>query len=116
MGVARRAVLLAVVLACCLWLVGCYVAPGYVGFAPPGVVVGPTVMAPGPPPAPPGEAITVAPGPGFVWIGGYWDWGPSGWLWVHGRWGHGPWHGAVWVGPRWEHHGHGWVMRHGHWR
>jgi len=117
MGGVRRALGLALVAICCAWLAGCYVGPGYVGFGVPVVAVGgPEVVVPEAPPPALGEVVTVAPGPGFIWIGGFWDWGPSGWFWVHGHWGHRPFHGAVWAGPFWEHHEHGWVLRRGHWR
>ena len=38
-----------------------------------GVPPGPVVVTEAPPPAPV-EVVTVAPAPGFVWVGGYWGW------------------------------------------
>jgi hypothetical protein len=62
------------------------------------------------PPPPPIEAIPACPGPGYVWTGGYWDWGPRGWLWIGGRWGVG-----VDIGPIgvWFGGGHFWRGGHG---
>ena len=68
------------------------------------------------PPAPVVETVTVAPGPGFVWIGGYWGWHRHHWVWVRGRWMRPPRAGVVWVGPHYVYRGgvHVWV--HGYWR
>ena len=69
------------------------------------------------PPAPRDEVVVgVAPGPTYVWIGGYWSRRSSGWAWVPGRWVQRPRVGVVWVPGRWESHprGHVWVS--GHWR
>ena len=38
------------------------------------------------PPAPLYETVGVAPGPGFIWIGGYYHWNGGSWVWVGGRW------------------------------
>lgn len=40
----------------------------------------------GPPPAPIYEHRTIAPGPGHLWIDGYWDWTGAGWTWLGGAW------------------------------
>jgi hypothetical protein len=66
--------------------------------APARVAVGIAVGAP--PPAPLAVApVGVAPGPGYIWIDGYWDWVNGGWVWVPGRWVLPPAHRAVWIGP-----------------
>jgi hypothetical protein len=56
---------------------GCVVAPapGYYG----GAVV---TLAP---PAPQVEVVGVAPTPGYVWFGGYWNW-VGGWRMHEGHW------------------------------
>src|ERR1700689_5601547 len=61
---------------------GCIVAPapGYYGG---GAVV--TVA----PPAPQVEVVGVAPTPGYVWFGGYWNWVGGPHVWVGGHWGPG---------------------------
>jgi hypothetical protein len=70
----------------------------------------------GPPPPDVVETVTVAPGPGYVWIGGSYWWGPRGWEWRYGRWGRPPRRGVVWYGPRYEFRGgrHVWIR--GGWR
>jgi hypothetical protein len=71
---------------------GCYV------YARPGiaVAVGPPVY--------PVEAAVVAPGPAFVWVGGYYNWsvGAKSYAWVPGHWMRPPFRGARWYAPRWE--------------
>jgi hypothetical protein len=62
------------------------------------------------------EAYGVAPGPGYVWINGYWGGGGGGYSWVPGRWERPPHPGAHWEQPRWEHHGNGYRFHQGHWR
>ncbi len=71
-------------------LSGCVVR-GSVGVPAPAVYVGGTVSVAPPPPQV--EVIGVPPQPGYVWLGGYWNW-------VGGR--------HVWVGG-------GWRLREGHW-
>jgi hypothetical protein len=69
------------------------------------------------PPAAPVEVVTVAPSPGLVWVGGYWGWSGSRYVWVSGGWHHPPRAGAAWVGGSWARRpagGHVWVS--GHWR
>jgi hypothetical protein len=67
------------------------------------------------PPPPQQETIVVAPGPGYVWVGGEWTW-HGRWVWAPGRWVYGPRPGAVWVGGGWVHGPHGYYHRGGHWR
>lgn len=72
------------------------------------------------PPPPPQEDTTVVvgvpPGPDFIWVGGFWGWGPGGWAWHRGYWGHPPHPGMRWFGPRYAYRGgrHIWVR--GGWR
>ncbi|HEY0781260.1 MAG TPA: YXWGXW repeat-containing protein [Thermoanaerobaculia bacterium] len=71
-----------------------------------------------PPPVLRHEVVVVRPGPGYVWVPGYWDWsGPRrNYVWVGGVWARPPYRNAIWVGPRWERrHGEVFFMR-GHWR
>ena len=52
---------------------------------------GPDVVAPPPgmtPPPTPVEVVTVAPGPDYYWVPGYWGWN-GGWVWIGGGWGYG---------------------------
>lgn len=72
------------------------------------------VVAQAPPP-PPVETVVVAPGPGYVWIHGEWEW-HGRWVWVGGHWVWPPRPHAVWVGGFWRHSPHGWHRNPGHWR
>jgi outer membrane lipoprotein SlyB len=67
------------------------------------------------PPTPPPQTVVLAPGPGYVWIGGNWVWN-GGWVWVGGHWGLPPYPHAVWVGSYWVRGPHGWYRRGGYWR
>jgi hypothetical protein len=68
------------------------------------------------PPAPIVETRVVAPGPGYVWVGGYHTWQGGRYVWVPGRWNRPPHAHAVWVAPHWAHDHHGYYMVHGRWR
>jgi hypothetical protein len=73
-----------------------------------GVGFGPTYggygyyVAPPPPPvyayAP--APAAVYPGPGYVFINGYYGYGPYGYRWVPGYYSRPPFVGAYWIGPR----------------
>jgi len=68
------------------------------------------------PPAPRYAVIGTAPGPGYVWTNGYWDWRGRNWALVDGRWIRPPRARAVWVGPEWRREGNRWRFRRGYWR
>ena len=55
------------------------------------------------------------PGPGFVWIDGYWTPDGNHYRWVHGRWDHAPYAGAYWSHPHYDHYDRGWRYHEGHW-
>ena len=61
------------------------------------------------------EVVPVAPGPGYVWVNGYWSWNGA-WFWVPGRYVFPPRAHVVWVPGVWIHERHGWRWHHGHWR
>ena len=86
---------------------GCIVAPAP-GYYRTGAVVRVA------PPAPQVEVIGVAPNPGYVWIGGYWNWVGGRHVWVNGYWGPGR-AGYHWVPHTWGRYGGGWRMRPGYW-
>lgn len=67
------------------------------------------------PPAVRAEVIITSPGPGYVWIAGYWGWRMGGYYWVPGRWTRAP-RGRSWVDGRWERQGRRWIWRRGRWR
>ena len=69
------------------------------------------------PPPPRYAVVGVAPGPGFVWTEGFWDWRGGSYVWVAGRWMRPPQPRAVWVAGTWVERPHrGWEFRRGHWR
>ena len=68
------------------------------------------------PPPPRVEVIGPRPGPAFVWIRGYWEWGGGDYRWRAGRWvmperGH-----KKWEPGHWKKHGHAWYWVEGRWR
>jgi len=69
-----------------------------------------------PPPPPRYGVVGYAPGPGYVWVDGFWDWRGGNWFWVAGSWRRPPHRGAVWVPHRWVQTSHGYRLQHGHWR
>ncbi len=93
-------------LASALLAAGCVVVPAdgyYAG--------GPVAVAPPPPQV---EVIGVAPGPGYIWIGGFWNWVGNRHAWVSGHWApQRP--GHAWSGPRWYRDGPGWRQEPGRW-
>jgi hypothetical protein len=103
-----RAAALAVLVLGSINLTGCVVAParGY-------YVDGPVMVAP--PPARV-EVIGVAPAPGLVWIGGYWNWVGGNHVWVGGHWEAPPPGYHAWVAHRWVPYRGGWRLAPGHWR
>jgi hypothetical protein len=54
----------------------------------------------GPPPLPVYEQ-PLCPGEGFIWIPGYWAWGPDGFFWVPGTWVIAPVVGYLWTPGYW---------------
>jgi hypothetical protein len=55
-----------------------------------------TPTAPSQPPAPRAETPGAPPVTGLVWVGGYWHYAGSQWVWVPGRWARPPQSGATW--------------------
>ncbi len=98
----RRWVLMGLMVAT-LAMGGC--GGGYVG-----------VYATTPPPPLPVETYGPVPGPGFIWINGYWGWSGGAYTWIPGRWERPP-HGRHhWEAGRWEHRGNHYRWREGRWR
>jgi hypothetical protein len=87
-------------------LVGCVVVPDQRHYAGGVVMVAP--------PEPRVEVYGTAPAPGYVWIGGYWDWVGGRHEWVSGRWS-APNPGHHWIAHQWVRQGDGWRMKPGHW-
>jgi len=66
------------------------------------------------PPAPIVEQVGPPPTPGYVWLGGYWNWVGGRHVWVPGHWSE-PRPGYRWVDHRWEHGRDGYHFHEGHW-
>lgn len=96
----------AIVTALSAALSACVVYPGRVAY------VGPTVAIA--PPAPIVETYGVAPAPGYIWMGGYWNWVGGRHVWVGGHWA-APRPGYRWEAHRWEHGPDGWHLHEGRW-
>lgn len=79
-------------------------------------VPGPVLYVDRAPPAVYSEAVLASPGPGYVWIGGYYSWTGRGYYWNRGHWtqplrGYSSWNPGYWHR---DYRGHYWVP--GHWR
>ncbi len=94
-----------------LVLAGLLALAGCVPLPPPGVMI--VAVRP---PAYRYEVVSVAPGPDYFWITGYWAWGGAEYYWVPGHWEPRPHPRAVWVPGRWRGVRHGWYWAPGHWR
>lgn len=72
--------------------------------------------APVPPPPLQAEAYGVSPGPGNIWIGGYWGYDGGRHVWHPGRWEKPPRPKAHYIAPRWERKGDRYAFRDGRWK
>ena len=68
------------------------------------------------PPPPRYGVIGVAPGPGYMWAEGFWDWRGGNYVWAPGRWMRPPHARAVWDPGVWAQSNRGYAFRRGHWR
>lgn len=111
MTILKRSLLvLAATLATSTLMVGCVVVPGghpYGG----GGQGGPVMVLP---PGPQVELIGVAPGPGFFWIGGFWNWAGGRHVWNGGHWEQNR-QGQRWAPHQWHRDGSGWREAPGRW-
>ena len=57
----------------------------------------------------------VIPGPGYVWMPGYWAYGPDGYYWVPGTWVLPPGIGLYWTPPWWGWNGAVYAFHPGYW-
>ncbi|HEY2747792.1 MAG TPA: YXWGXW repeat-containing protein [Polyangia bacterium] len=69
--------------------------------------------------APPAEkaegARPAAPGYGYIWVGGYWDYLDGNYIWRDGRWVQGK-PDYEYVRARYEFDGKAWVFHRPHWK
>ena len=68
------------------------------------------------PPVPIVEARVVAPGPGYIWVPGYYAWERGAYVWLPGRYVVPPRGRALWVPAHWERDRRGWFFVEGRWR
>jgi len=81
--------------------------------SPAQVAVGISVRI-GPPPLPV-YAQPICPGPGFLWVPGYWAYGPDGYFWVPGTWIEPPEVGLLWTPGYWAWVDDAYVWHDGYW-
>jgi hypothetical protein len=67
------------------------------------------------PPPPRREVVYGPPGPGYVWISGYWAWQHGRHVWVAGHYQRPPRGHRTWVEPRWERRGGNYIYIEGRW-
>jgi hypothetical protein len=69
------------------------------------------------PPPPQAEMVIVRPGPGYAWVGGYYDYYRGRYYWRRGYWGRPPYPGQHFYPPRYvPRHGGGYMTIQGGWR
>jgi hypothetical protein len=79
------------------------------------VAVGVSITATIAPPPLPDYDQPPIPGSGYIWVPGYWAWGPDGYYWVPGTWALPPAVGLLWT-PGWWGWGDGaYVWHAGYW-
>jgi hypothetical protein len=96
-------------------IVGLAAALATLTACPPPPPAGVVYASVGPPPLQT-EVVIVSPGPGFVWVPGYWGWGGTAYVWTRGAWIRPPHARARWVSPRWWHNSRGWYRTGGDWQ
>ncbi len=67
------------------------------------------------PPALPVYVQPVCPEPDFIWIPGYWSYGPDGYFWVPGTWVEPPEVGLLWTPGYWAWADDGYAWHDGYW-
>ena len=68
-----------------------------------------------PPPLPTDYEQPEAPGDGYLWTPGYWDYATAGYYYVPGAWVAAPFTGALWTPGWWGYAGSGYRWHHGYW-
>ncbi len=68
-----------------------------------------------PPPPLRYEVPPPLPGPGFVWVEGFWAVQGRHYRWVPGHYDQPPYPGAYWSHPHYDHYPEGWRFHEGHW-
>lgn len=73
------------------------------------------ITAPVPPPELPVYEQPAIPAPGYIWVPGYWAWGPDGYYWVPGTWVLPPAPGLLWTPAYWAWADGAYVFVPGYW-
>ena len=55
------------------------------------------------------------PGPGYMWVDGFWAVRGNQYVWVPGHYERAPYDNAYWVHPHYDHYNRGWAYRDGYW-
>lgn len=61
------------------------------------------------------EARPGIPGPGYVWVDGFWEPYRNQYRWHPGYWNQPPFAGAYYVHPHYDHYNEGWRLHEGYW-
>jgi len=67
------------------------------------------------PPVLPVYVQPICPGPGFIWVPGYWAYGPDGYFWVPGTWVLPPEVGLLWTPGYWDWDDGFYIWHEGYW-
>ncbi|HKV64016.1 MAG TPA: hypothetical protein VJO16_19065 [Candidatus Acidoferrum sp.] len=67
------------------------------------------------PPVLPVYVQPICPGPGYIWVPGYWAYGPDGYFWVPGTWVEPPEVGVLWTPGYWAFEDGLYVWSPGYW-
>jgi hypothetical protein len=67
------------------------------------------------PPVLPVYVQPICPEPGYLWVPGYWAFGPDGYFWVPGTWVEPPEVGLLWTPGYWEWEGGLYIWHAGYW-
>jgi len=67
-----------------------------------------------PPPLPEYQQ-PAAPGDGYIWTPGYWNYAPTGYYWVPGVWVQAPYQGALWTPGYWGYRHNHYELFRGYW-
>jgi hypothetical protein len=68
-----------------------------------------------PPPPLPYYDQPICPGPGYLWVPGYWAYGSDGYFWVPGIWEVAPRVGWLWTPGYWGWSGNAYIWHGGYW-
>jgi hypothetical protein len=80
-----------------------------------GVFIGVGVSVNIAPPPLPVYTQPMVPGPNYIWMPGYWAWGPAGYYWVPGTWVLAPRPGFLWTPGYWGWAPGGYLWHPGYW-